>query len=67
MRRRIRNSTFGIIFLICLPFLKSEAQALYHEQYRPQIHLSPKEKWTNDPNGMVYYQGIYHLFSILSG
>ncbi|MGN6616511.1 MAG: glycoside hydrolase family 32 protein [Ilyomonas sp.] len=38
------------------------AQEFYHEQYRPQIHFSPKEKWTNDPNGMVYYNGIYHLF-----
>jgi fructan beta-fructosidase len=38
------------------------AQQLYHEQYRPQVHFSPREKWTNDPNGMVYYKGIYHLF-----
>jgi fructan beta-fructosidase len=34
----------------------------YHEKYRPQIHFSPKAHWTNDPNGMVYYNGIYHLF-----
>ncbi len=40
----------------------SNAQALYHELYRPQIHFSPKEKWVNDPNGMVYYEGVYHLF-----
>ncbi|HEY6977939.1 MAG TPA: glycoside hydrolase family 32 protein [Chitinophagaceae bacterium] len=40
----------------------SYAQSVYHEQYRPQVHFSPKEKWTNDPNGMVYYNGIYHLF-----
>ena len=32
------------------------------EQYRPLIHFSPKEKWVNDPNGMVYHDGIYHLF-----
>ena len=32
------------------------------EQYRPLIHFSPKEKWVNDPNGMVYHNGIYHLF-----
>jgi fructan beta-fructosidase len=32
------------------------------EQYRPQVHFSPKEKWINDPNGMVYYNGTYHLF-----
>ncbi|MGF7230495.1 glycoside hydrolase family 32 protein [Arachidicoccus sp.] len=34
----------------------------YHEKYRPQIHFSPQEHWTNDPNGMVYYHGVYHLF-----
>lgn len=34
----------------------------YHEPYRPQLHFSPKEKWMNDPNGMVYYEGVYHLF-----
>ena len=40
----------------------SVAQAPYHEMYRPQIHFSPKEHWTNDPNGMVYFKGVYHLF-----
>lgn len=35
---------------------------MYKEQHRPQTHFSPKEKWMNDPNGMVYYNGIYHLF-----
>ncbi|MBB5395982.1 fructan beta-fructosidase [Mucilaginibacter sp. AK015] len=34
----------------------------YHEPYRPQVHFSPKEHWTNDPNGLVYYKGTYHLF-----
>ncbi len=32
------------------------------EPHRPQIHFSPKENWMNDPNGMVYYNGTYHLF-----
>lgn len=32
------------------------------EPHRPQIHFTPKEKWMNDPNGMVYYNGTYHLF-----
>lgn len=34
----------------------------YTEPYRPQFHFSPEEKWMNDPNGMVYHNGIYHLF-----
>ncbi|MFP4621986.1 MAG: glycoside hydrolase family 32 protein [Bacteroidales bacterium] len=32
------------------------------QQFRPQYHFSPKQKWMNDPNGMVYYKGTYHLF-----
>jgi fructan beta-fructosidase len=32
------------------------------EQYRPQFHFSPKAHWINDPNGMIYYKGTYHLF-----
>ena len=32
------------------------------EQYRPQIHFTPNRNWMNDPNGMVYANGVYHLF-----
>lgn len=35
---------------------------LYHEQYRPQFHFSPPQAWMNDPNGLLYYRGTYHLF-----
>ena len=34
----------------------------YNELYRPQIHFTPAQNWMNDPNGMVYYDGTYHLF-----
>ncbi|WP_340064591.1 glycoside hydrolase family 32 protein [Ascidiimonas aurantiaca] len=34
----------------------------YREKYRPQFHFSPLEKWMNDPNGLVYHRGVYHLF-----
>lgn len=34
----------------------------YTEPYRPQFHFSPEKMWMNDPNGMVYNEGIYHLF-----
>ncbi|MES2850849.1 MAG: glycoside hydrolase family 32 protein [Bacteroidota bacterium] len=34
----------------------------YKEKHRPQFHFSPPAKWMNDPNGMVYYKGEYHLF-----
>ncbi|CAL8125394.1 unnamed protein product [Orchesella dallaii] len=32
------------------------------EQHRLRYHVSPAEHWINDPNGMVYYDGVYHLF-----
>ena len=34
----------------------------YDELLRPQFHFSSKKNWINDPNGMVYYKGDYHLF-----
>ena len=37
-------------------------QSSYNELYRPQIHYTPAKNWINDPNGMVYVDGTYHLF-----
>lgn len=34
----------------------------YSELYRPQFHFTPTAKWMNDPNGLIYLNGKYHLF-----
>jgi fructan beta-fructosidase len=39
-----------------------DSKDLYQEKLRPQFHFSSKRGWINDPNGLVYYDGEYHLF-----
>ncbi len=54
--------------IVCLSFLLLSVTAIfsqnkaYTEKHRPQFHFSPPAHWMNDPNGMVYYKGEYHLF-----
>lgn len=41
---------------------QSTQTAGYREPHRPQFHFSPPANWMNDPNGMFFYAGEYHLF-----
>jgi len=64
MNRRKYLSLF-LFAVLCAPVAiaqKNNLNSAYSEKYRPQIHFSPKTGWMNDPNGMIYHKGIYHLF-----
>lgn len=49
----------SVLLISCTAFSQKK---YYKEKHRPQFHFSPPAHWMNDPNGMVYYKGEYHLF-----
>jgi fructan beta-fructosidase len=51
-----------IVGLFLAGKIVAQEQSLFKETYRPQYHFSPAKNWTNDPNGLVYSNGLYHLF-----
>ncbi len=69
MNRILTASWFGLMVsyasVTCSqPVISSQAESnkLFTEKHRPQFHFSPERNWMNDPNGMVYFEGEYHLF-----
>ena len=54
-----------LIFSLCFAYsfaAIAQTNFSYKEQYRPRFHFSPAINWCNDPNGLVYNNGTYHLF-----
>jgi sucrose-6-phosphate hydrolase SacC (GH32 family) len=58
-KRRKKKKGLGLVYQSDeREYLKN----LYKEKHRPQLHFSTMRGWINDPNGLVYYDGEYHLF-----
>jgi fructan beta-fructosidase len=56
----LRKSPKIVVLAASLAWLLAAAE--YNDRYRPQFHFSPRTNWTNDPCGLVYAFGKYHLF-----
>ena len=59
---KILSTTLLSVILVFTNFSGSNDKNNFDELYRPQFHFSPEKNWQNDPNGLVYYEGEYHLF-----
>lgn len=60
----IKNTLFIILISVSVFLFPSSKpdKNYYNELYRPQFHFTPEKNWHNDPNGLVYYDGEYHMF-----
>lgn len=49
--------------ILAFTLVSTKPEKDYHNEiYRPQFHFTPDKNWHNDPNGLVFYKGEYHMF-----
>ncbi|MEM8913297.1 MAG: sulfatase-like hydrolase/transferase [Planctomycetota bacterium] len=64
VKRKKLPASYGEAFDLFKVGTPSDAWAIddYALPYRDQLHVSVRRGWNNDPNGMVYHDGKYHLY-----
>lgn len=61
--RLLATAVLAVVSLVATTVANAAPpEPTYTEPYRPQFHFTPAKNWMNDPNGLIYYAGEYHLF-----
>ncbi|MXN91663.1 glycoside hydrolase family 32 protein [Flavobacterium sp. Sd200] len=60
--KKLLPLALSCIFLQPAALQAQQQQSAEEIQYRPNFHFTPKANWMNDPNGLFYSEGIYHLY-----
>jgi fructan beta-fructosidase len=61
----MKSHVFVSILVATMLIARAEGQVFgiqTDQIHRPKIHFTPRHGWMNDPNGMVFHNGTYHLF-----
>lgn len=56
-----RNFVFTLLLLAVITSFAQEKETPT-PQWRPAYHFSPPQNWTNDPNGLIYLNGVFNLY-----
>src|ERR1035438_7988181 len=58
-----KNLTLLLVLLVSVRTVVAQQSSTPTPQWRPLFHFTPLKNWTNDPNGLIYIDGVYHLYN----